>query len=145
MEFRILLFIWEFILDVLELVSMSAHEKDIQILLLQRQLRIAERQQKRAPRLTRWEKIPLAALAQKLKETSDNAKELLEATIRIFKPATLRSLIYLIPLANYFCEANDESLKNWGQMLNQFSYMLSARSCKSSLLIRGFTLSICVF
>lgn len=89
LEFRILLFIWEFILDVLELVSMSAHEKDIQILLLQQQLRIAERQQKRAPSLTRWEKIPLAALAQKLKETSDNAKELLEATSRIFKPATL--------------------------------------------------------
>ncbi|MGB7339037.1 MAG: hypothetical protein WBC91_09115 [Phototrophicaceae bacterium] len=49
--------IWKFLLDVLELFSMSEHEKDIQILLLQQQLRIAERQQKRAPSLTRWEKI----------------------------------------------------------------------------------------
>jgi len=65
--FHIILSIWKFLLDILELVSMSDHEKDIQILLLQQQLRIAERQQKRAPSLTRWEKIPLAALAQKLK------------------------------------------------------------------------------
>ena len=89
MGFRIILLIWEFLLDVLGLVSMTDQDKDIQILLLQQQLRIAERQQKRAPNLTRWEKIPLAALAKKLKETSDNARQSLEATIRIFKPATL--------------------------------------------------------
>lgn len=89
MGFRIILFIWNFLLDILELFSMSEHEKDIQILLLQQQLRIAERQQKRAPSLTRWEKIPLAALAKKLKETSNNAKQSLETTIRLFKPATL--------------------------------------------------------
>lgn len=89
MGFRILLFVWEFLLDVLELISMSEHEKDIQILLLQQQLRIAERQQKQSPTLPRWQKTPLAALAHKLKQTSDNAKQSLEATTRLFKPATL--------------------------------------------------------
>ena len=89
MGFRIILFIWKFLLDILELFSMSEHEKDIRILLLQQQLRIAERQQKRTPSLTRWEKIPLAALAKKLKGTSNNAKQSLETTIRFFKPATL--------------------------------------------------------
>ena len=89
MSFRILLLIWEFLLDILELVATSNHEKDIQILLLQQQLRIVQRQQKCAPGLSRWEKIPLAALATKLQKTSNNAQLSLEASIRLFKPATL--------------------------------------------------------
>ena len=87
--FYIILFMWELLIDVLALLAMSDREKDLQILLLQQQLRIAGRRQKRAPTLPRWQKVPLAALANKLKQIADDTKQSLTTSICLFKPDTL--------------------------------------------------------
>lgn len=68
---------------------MSEDEKDIEIALLRQQLRIVERRQERGPHIPRWQKVPLAVLANRLKEGSQQAKEKLEANIRLFRPATV--------------------------------------------------------
>jgi hypothetical protein len=42
MVFRIVLFIWEFVLDLAAVSRLTDSEKDLEILLLQQQLRIVE-------------------------------------------------------------------------------------------------------
>ncbi len=62
--------VWQVISTLVELVSLghqSERAKDLEILLLRRQLAIYERKQDRAPRLSRGEKFMLVVLATKLK------------------------------------------------------------------------------
>ena len=61
MFFRMVLFIWEFVLDVVAVSRLTKDEKDLEILLLRQQLRIVERKQERGPRIPRWQKIPVPA------------------------------------------------------------------------------------
>jgi len=68
---------------------MSDQEKDVEILLLRQQLRIIERKQKRGPNIPRWQKVPLAALAIRLKEAATSSHTALKECIRLFKPDTL--------------------------------------------------------
>ena len=77
------------LIDLLTAKRMSEDEKDIEIALLRQQLRIVERRQERGPHIPRWQKVPLAVLADRLKKRSRQAKEQLEATILFFQPATL--------------------------------------------------------
>jgi hypothetical protein len=63
MVYWIVLHFLQFLFDVLTVSHLSEREKDVQILLLRQQLRIAERKQQRAPRLLRWQKLILALLA----------------------------------------------------------------------------------
>ena len=60
MIFRLILFMWAFVLDLAAVSRLAEDEKDLEILLLPR----VERKQVRAPRLRRWQKVPLAALAR---------------------------------------------------------------------------------
>lgn len=62
MVFRAILFVWEFLLDVLGISRLTDDEKDLEILLLRGQLRIVERKQERGPQIPRWQKVPLVAL-----------------------------------------------------------------------------------
>jgi putative transposase len=88
--------IWFIVLQVVstlvELVglgSQSESEKDLEILLLCRQLAIYERRQKRSPRLSRGEKLTLVVLGTKLKARTGRTIKAMGELIRIVKPATL--------------------------------------------------------
>jgi putative transposase len=87
--FQMMLFAWTFVLDMAAICRMSDEEKDLEILLLRQQLRIVERKQKRGPHIPRWQKVPMAVLVHRIKETTSNARERLAASVRLFKPETM--------------------------------------------------------
>ena len=89
MVFRVVLVLWEFLMDVLAVRRLSEDEKELESLLLRQQLRIVERKQERGSQLPRWQKVPLAMLAVRLKERARNGKAALEDSVRLFKPATV--------------------------------------------------------
>ena len=57
MIFRIILFVWEFMMDIASISGRGSDEKDLEILLLRQQLRIVERKQERGPQIPRWQKV----------------------------------------------------------------------------------------
>ncbi|NDJ77904.1 MAG: hypothetical protein GYB65_16770 [Chloroflexi bacterium] len=63
MYFRVMLFVWQFMLELVAVMQMTDDEKDAEIMLLRQRLRIVERKQARGPQIPRWQKVPLAALA----------------------------------------------------------------------------------
>ncbi len=73
MIFRIMLFVWAFVLDLSSVCGLTEDEKDLEIVLLRQQLRIVERKQTRGPHIPRWQKVPLAALAMQLKGKATDA------------------------------------------------------------------------
>ena len=77
------------LVDLITAKWMSDDEKDLEIALLRQQLRIVERRQERGPHIRRWQKVPLAVLADRLKKHSQQAKEKLDSTALLFRPATL--------------------------------------------------------
>lgn len=83
------MFVWEFVLDLVAVMRMADDEKDIEIMLLRQQLRIATHQQQRGPQIPRWQKVPLAVLAMRLKQKTRNAREVLAESVRLFKPETM--------------------------------------------------------
>jgi len=89
MFFRVILFIWDFVLDVFAVSGMTDDEKDVEILLLRQQLRMVERKQERGPQIPRWQKVPLVALALRLKQRASDSRQALEDSVRLFKPATV--------------------------------------------------------
>jgi urease gamma subunit len=89
MVFRVILFLWEFLMDVLAVSRLSDEEKELEILLLRQQLRIVGRRQERGPRIPRSQKVPLAMLAVRLKERARNGRAALETSVRLFRPATV--------------------------------------------------------
>ena len=89
MFFRVMLFVWEFALDCLAVMRMTADEKDWEIMLLRQQRRIAERKQTRGPQIARWQKVPLVALVMQLKGKTTHAREKLEESVLLFKPDTV--------------------------------------------------------
>jgi putative transposase len=89
MFFRTILFVWEFLLDVLAVSRLTDDEKDLEILLLRQQLRIVERKQERGPQIPRWQKVPLVALVLRLKQKARQSHKALEESMRLFKPATV--------------------------------------------------------
>ena len=89
MIFQIVLYVWEFMMDIASITGMGVDEKDLEILLLRQQLRIVERKHERAPQIPRWQKVPLAMLAMRLKKQARDGKVELEESLRLFKPATV--------------------------------------------------------
>ena len=89
MVFQVVLFLWEFLMDVLAVSRLSDEEKELELLLLRQQLRIVERKQARGPQIPRWQKVPVAMLAVRLKARARNGQAALEASVRLFKPATV--------------------------------------------------------
>jgi len=72
MFYRVVMFLWGFVLDLTALMGMTDEEKDLEILLLRQQLRIVERKKTTRILIPRWQKVPLAVLAKKLKERTSN-------------------------------------------------------------------------
>src|SRR5919199_2258532 len=54
------------LVDLIAMGRRSVDEQDLEIVLLRHQLRLLQRRHPAAPRLARWEKLPLAVLAAKL-------------------------------------------------------------------------------
>ncbi len=65
MIFRLILFVWAFVLGLAAVSRLAEDEKDLEIVLLRQQLRMVERKQPRGPHLPRWQKVPLAAVGTK--------------------------------------------------------------------------------
>ncbi len=53
MIFRLILFVWAFVLDLAAVSRLAEDEKDLDIMLLRQQLRMVERKQPRGPHLPR--------------------------------------------------------------------------------------------
>jgi hypothetical protein len=67
----------------------SASDKDLEILLLRRQMAIVERKHSQPVRLSRGEKLTLVVLAVNLKANTRRTIKQLGEVIRIVKPRTL--------------------------------------------------------
>ena len=57
--------------------------------MLRQQLRIVERKRERGPRIPRWQKVPPAVVANRLKQKASHSRQALEDSMRLFKPATV--------------------------------------------------------
>ena len=64
-------------------------DKEVEILLLRHQVRLLQRQQPRAPRLSRCEKLTLAVLAAKAAHLVGGPGRRLEQLVLLFRPETV--------------------------------------------------------
>jgi transposase InsO family protein len=78
-----------FLVDLGLAMRQREREKDLQILVLRHQLRLALRQRPGAPRLTRGEKLTLAVLAAALARLTAGPRHQLDQYLLLFKPATI--------------------------------------------------------
>ena len=78
-----------FLLDLGRVLLGSDQRKEVEILLLRRQLAILQRTQARPPRLTRVEKLTLAVLAHRLVRLCGGARARLDACLLLFRPDTV--------------------------------------------------------
>ena len=78
-----------FLVDLLTATRHTDHDKDLQILVLQHQLRLLQRERCQPPRLTRWEKLTLAVLTAKLASSSAGPRARLDHLLLLFKPETV--------------------------------------------------------
>ncbi len=85
----ILAHIFSTLLMFMRIGRLSEQEKDLEILLLLHQLSILERKCYKPVRLTRAEKLTLAVLATRLKQTTNRTAHQLRGIIRIFQPETV--------------------------------------------------------
>ena len=77
-----------FLVDLLTARGRPDRDKDLQILLLQHQVRLLQRQRPQ-PRLTRWEKLTFGVLASKLAHLSAGPRTRLEHYVLLVKPDTI--------------------------------------------------------
>src|SRR3712207_4910391 len=89
MVWFILLHLVGFLVDLLTATRRPDHDKDLQILVLQHQLRLLQRERPQPPRLTRWEKLALAVLTAKLASSSAGPRARLDHLLLLFKPETV--------------------------------------------------------
>ncbi len=75
--------------DWLMLVRRTGQQKDLEILMLRQQLRIMQRHQPKALRLSQREKLGLAVLAARFMEFSRGSNTKLNQTLLLFKPDTV--------------------------------------------------------
>ena len=91
MIFAMLAPLFSMLLDLLSLLVRSDREKDLEILLLRQQIRILQRKHTRTPRLSWWEKLPLALLVAKLVKGKPALRPRLSQCLLLFTPeAVLR-------------------------------------------------------
>jgi hypothetical protein len=87
--FSVLTQLLSLLIDLATTTSRSDREKDLEILLLRRQLAILMRSQAPAPRVSRWEKVGLAVLAAKLGHLSIGGRTRLRQSLLLFTPETV--------------------------------------------------------
>jgi hypothetical protein len=78
-----------FLLDILRVVWQPLDQKDLEILFLRQQLAVVRRRQKRAPSLSRFEKLLFAALMTQIKQAGRPGREQLGDFLLLFQPDTL--------------------------------------------------------
>ena len=78
-----------FIVDLDAGVRRAEQAKDLEIALLRHQVRLVQRRTSRPPRLSRWEKLTLAALAAKLSRLASNPRERLARAMLLVQPTTV--------------------------------------------------------
>ena len=89
MVFFVLALLLSWLIDLGTLRFQSDRDKELEILLLRRQLAILQRTQPRPPRLSRWEKLGLAVLGGKLRALPAAARARVEESLRLVTPATV--------------------------------------------------------
>jgi hypothetical protein len=89
MFFFVLAQLLSLLIDLASTVWRSDREKDLEILLLRRQLSILQRGRSLPLRLSRWEKLGLAILSAKLSHRSTKARNRLHESLLLFKPETV--------------------------------------------------------
>jgi hypothetical protein len=78
-----------FLVDLVVGARRGERDKDLQILVLRHQLRLAQRQRPRPPRLTRGEQLTLAVLAAALARLTTGPRRQLDQYLLLFKPDTI--------------------------------------------------------
>jgi len=78
-----------FIVDLIGGAPGEADEKDLQIALLRHQVRLLQRRSPRPPRLTRWEKLTLAALTARLVRIGTRPRSHLSQIMLLVRPETV--------------------------------------------------------
>ena len=81
MPFLVLHLVLTFFLDLVHIFIRSEQDQALEVLVLRHQLRIALRQAPATPRLTRWEKVTLAALGTRCRD--------LASALVLVKPSTV--------------------------------------------------------
>ena len=89
MVWFVLMHLVGFLVDLLTATRRPDHDKDLQILVLQRQLRFLQRERPQPLRLSRWEKLTLAVLMAKLASISAGPRARLDQLLVLFKPETV--------------------------------------------------------
>jgi hypothetical protein len=89
MVWLVLMHLVGFLVDLLTATRRPEHDKDLQILLLQHQLRLLQRERPQPRRLTRWEKLTLAVLTAKLASITIGPRARLDQVLLLFKPDTV--------------------------------------------------------
>jgi len=89
MGWFILTNIFSTLLALFRIRSLSNHEKDIEILILRKQLSILQRKLDKPIKPNRADKMILAVLAVRLKRISNRSTAQLRSIIRIFQPGTV--------------------------------------------------------
>jgi putative transposase len=85
----VLSYLFSTLISFLSIGRLSEQEKDLEILLLRRQLAILERKQDKPIRPNRAEKLTLAVLTARLKQVTQRPASKLRDIIRIFQPETI--------------------------------------------------------
>lgn len=78
-----------FLLDILSVVWQPLDQKDVEILFLRQQLAVVRRRQKRAPTLSRFEKLLFARLMTQITQAGRPLREQLGDFLLLFQPDTL--------------------------------------------------------
>ena len=89
MVWFVLMHLIDFLVDLLTATRRTEHDKDLQILVLQHQLRLLHRERPQPRRLTRWEKLTLAVLTAKLAHSTAGPRARLDQVLLLFKPETV--------------------------------------------------------
>ncbi len=89
MIFYFLTQVLSLLLDLIWLRRRADRDKDVVILLLRQQLRILQRKQPRAPRVSQSEKLTLIVLVSKLTTVTGRARGRIGHVVLLFKPETL--------------------------------------------------------
>jgi len=89
MVFRSLMYMLTLIVDFFAILGIPFGDKDLEIVLLRQQVRILQRTVKSSPRISTSERMILAILTDKYKQSRDDARQRLHQVLLIFKPDTV--------------------------------------------------------
>jgi len=75
MLFRLLMILFSTTLDLLAIIRLTDRDKDLEVIILRQQVRILQRKVETTPWVTDPERVVLATLADKFKDTTTGARQ----------------------------------------------------------------------